>query len=132
MFPGNRPLAALAAGLVAFNPIVAFMSAIVQNDTATLASGSAVVLALYRTLRRSPTCRDWLLVGAVLGLGILLKSGLLSMAAVVGTAALYAAWRAGPAWSGRARCSSAPWAWGCRWRCSTAGGSCVTRCCTAI
>lgn|GEM_PF-1180568 len=103
MFPGNRPLAALAAGLVAFNPIVAFMSAIVQNDTATLASGAAVVLALYRTLRRSPTCRDWLLVGAVLGLGILLKSGLLSMAAVVGTAALYAAWRAGPAWSGRAR-----------------------------
>ena len=37
MFPGNHALAALAAGLVAFDPMVAFMSAIVQNDTATLA-----------------------------------------------------------------------------------------------
>ena len=103
MWPANRPLAVLAAGLVAFNPMVAFMAAIVQNDTATLASGAAVVLVLSRNLRRSPSFRDWLLVGTVLGVGILFKSGLLAMAPVVGAAGLYAAWRASPVWRGRAR-----------------------------
>ena len=103
MFPGNHTLAALAAGLVAFDPMVAFMSAIVQNDTATLASGAAVVLLLSRNLRRQPDFRDWLLVGTALGVSILLKSGLLAMLAVVGAAALLAAWQAAPNWPGRAR-----------------------------
>ncbi len=103
MWPGNRPFALLAAGLVGFNPMVGFMSAIVQNDTATLASGAAVILLLSRTLRRQATFVDWLFVGSALGIGILLKSGMLAMAAVVGAAALYAAWRASPSWTGRAR-----------------------------
>jgi len=79
------------------------MAAIVQNDTATLASGAAVVLVLSRNLRRRPAFRDWLLVGTVMGAGILLKSGLLAMAPVVAAAALYAAWRAGPAFAWRER-----------------------------
>src|SRR5205085_9740200 len=83
MWPGNRPFALLAAGLVAFNPMVVFMSAIVQNDTATLASGAAVVLLLSRTLRRRGTFVDWLMVGSALGIGILLESGLLALVAVV-------------------------------------------------
>ena len=103
LWPGNIPLAALAAGLVAFDPMVAFMAAIVQNDTATLASGAAVVLMLSQSLRRAPRFRDWLLVGTVMGVGILLKSGLLAMAAVVGVAGMWAAWRAGPAWRDRWR-----------------------------
>jgi len=103
MFPGNVPLAALAAGLVALDPMVAFMAAIVQNDTATLASGAAVVLALSYGLRRLPRFRDWLVIGVLMGVGILLKSGLLAMLGVVGVAALYAAWRAGPAWRDRLR-----------------------------
>jgi hypothetical protein len=103
MWPGNLPLAVLAAGLVAFDPMVAFMGAIVQNDTATLASGAAVVLLLSRNLRRSPGFWDWLLVGTVLAVGILFKSGLLAMAPVVAAGALYAAWRAGPAWRARGR-----------------------------
>ena len=103
MFPGNRPLAVLAAGLVAFDPMVAFMAGIVQNDTATLASGAAVVLVLSRNLLRRPVFWDWLLVGTVMGVGILLKSGLLAMAPVVAAAALYAAWRAGPAFAWRER-----------------------------
>src|SRR5262249_12426100 len=94
---------ALAAGLVAFDPMVAFMSAIVQNDTATLASGAAVVLLLSRNLRRQPGFRAWLLVGTVLAIGILFKSGLLAMIAVVGAAALLAAWQAAATWLGRAR-----------------------------
>ena len=103
MWPGNRPLAVLAAGLVAFDPMVAFMAGIVQNDTATLASGAAVVLVLSRTLRRNPVFRDWLLVGTVMGVGILFKSGLLAMGPVVAAVALYAAWRAGPAFAWRER-----------------------------
>jgi len=103
MFPGNVPLATLAAGLVAFDPMVAFMAAIVQNDTATLASGAAVVLALSYGLRRVPRFRNWLVVGVIMGFGILLKSGLLAMLAVVAVAGVYAAWRAGPAWRDRLR-----------------------------
>jgi hypothetical protein len=103
MWPGNQPFAVLAAGLVAFNPMVGFMSAIVQNDTATLASGAAVILLLSRALRRQPTFVDWRWVGFALGAGILLKSGMLAMVPVVGAAALYAAWRASPTWAGRAR-----------------------------
>src|SRR5205814_8880371 len=38
-----------------------------------------------------------------MGIGILLKSGLLAMLGVVGVAALYAAWRAGPDWRDRLR-----------------------------
>jgi hypothetical protein len=101
MWPGNRPLAVLAAGLVAFDPMVAFMAGIVQNDTATLASGAAVVLVLSRNLRRSPIFQDWLLVGTVMGVGILFKSGLLAMGPVMAAAGLYAAWRAGRTWRER-------------------------------
>src|SRR5258706_15985059 len=83
--------------------MVSYCTAFLQTDTATLASGAAVILLLSRTLRRRATFVDWLFVGSALGIGILLKSGLLAMAAVVGAAALYAAWRAGPSWAGRAR-----------------------------
>ena len=47
---------------------------------------------LSRTLRRPATFVDWLVIGSVLGIGILLKSGLLAMAPVVGAVALHAAW----------------------------------------
>jgi hypothetical protein len=103
MFPGNRPLAALAAGLVGFDPMVAYMGAIVQNDTATLASGAALVLLLGWTLRRPFRLRDWVIIGVVTGVGILLKSGLLGMCAVIGAAGALAAWRASTAWRQRLR-----------------------------
>ena len=85
----------LAAGLLAFNPMLAFMAGVVQNDTAALAAGAALVLALSRCLRRGFGWRDWAVVGAALGVGIMLKAGLLALGAVVAAGVVYAAWCAG-------------------------------------
>ncbi len=101
--PGDPWLPLLAAGLVAFNPMVGFMAGVVQNDTAALAAGAAVVLALSHALRRTARGRDWVLAGAVLGVGILLKAGLLAMGAIAVAAAAYASWGAADAWPGRLR-----------------------------
>jgi hypothetical protein len=91
--PNDHALALLAAGLVAFNPMVMFMSAVVQNDGAALAAGAALVVVLGGLLRRPPTLRRWVLAGSLLALGILLKAGLAALAAPLGAAALYWAWQ---------------------------------------
>lgn len=92
--PADDALALLAAGLIALNPMVVFMSGVVQNDAAALAAGAALVVVMGALLRRPPTLKLWLLAGVALGLGILLKAGLLVMAAPLGAVALYQAWRA--------------------------------------
>jgi hypothetical protein len=101
--PGERALPLLAAGLVALNPMVGFMAGVVQNDTAALAAGAAVVLALSRAIRPRGSFRDWLAVGVALGLGILFKAGLLAMGPVAGAATVYAAWHTSTDWRGRGR-----------------------------
>lgn len=95
LWPADHRPPLLAAGLLAFNPMAAFMAGVVQNDTAALAAGAAVVLALSRCLRRGFGRRDWVLVGVALGVGILLKAGLLALGAVVAAGVAYAAWCVG-------------------------------------
>jgi hypothetical protein len=87
--------AILAAGLIAFNPMVVFMSAVIQNDAAALAAGAAVLVSLGWLLARGPSARRWFTVGVIYAAGILLKAGLLTLAAPIGLVALYAAWREG-------------------------------------
>jgi hypothetical protein len=99
--PADPALALLASGLLALNPMVVFMSGVVQNDAAALAAGAAVVACLAPALQRPPSFRLWLLPGLTLALGILLKAGLLVLGLPLAAAALYRAWRAGPTWTRR-------------------------------
>lgn len=91
--PAEPAFALLAAGLIALNGSVLFMAGVVQNATAALAAGAAVLYALSRGVRRSFTLRRWLAVGLAFGLGVLLQTSTLTLAAAIGLAGLYDAWR---------------------------------------
>src|SRR5438270_862546 len=54
--------ALLATGLVAFNPMLLFMSGVAQNNTAMLAAGAVVLFVLGRGIRRGFTWRTWVLL----------------------------------------------------------------------
>jgi len=99
--PGDTRFAALAAGLLAFNPMVLFMSGVVQNDASALAAGAALLAALGWLLRRGPSLRRWLAVGVIFAAGILFKAGILALGAPIAIVVLYTAWRAGPRWAAR-------------------------------
>ncbi|MBL8055624.1 MAG: hypothetical protein JNK29_02945, partial [Anaerolineales bacterium] len=87
--PDEPAFALLAAGLIAFNGSVLFMAGVVQNATAALASGAAILYTLGRGLRRGFTFRRWLAVGLALAGGVLLQTSALTLAAAVGLAGLY-------------------------------------------
>lgn len=91
--PDHEALAGLAAGLLAFNPMVVYMSAMVQNDASALAAGAAVLYALSRFARQGFTLRRWFMIGVIFALGILLKAGVLSLAAPIGFMVLDTAYR---------------------------------------
>ncbi len=91
--PDGRVLALLAAGLVAFNPMVLFMSAVAQNNTTMLAAGAVILYALGVGIRRGFRLRNWLLLGVLLAVGLLLQLSSLVMAAPIGLTLLYDAWR---------------------------------------
>lgn len=86
-------LAGLAAGLLAFNPMVVYMSGVVQNDTSALAAGAALLYALGRFAQHGFTLRRWFVLGSVFALGILLKAGVLSLAASIALVLLDTAYR---------------------------------------
>jgi 4-amino-4-deoxy-L-arabinose transferase-like glycosyltransferase len=65
----------------------------IANDGLALAIGSAVVLSLFRVVRRGSGMRDWLLVGAALGAGLLTKAYLLALLPVLPLTALLAVLR---------------------------------------
>ncbi len=92
---GER-LGLLAAALVAFHPMVLFMSGVLQNNTTMLSAGGAVVYVLTLGLRRGFTWRTWLALGVLLGLGVLLQLSSLVLAVPIGLALLYAAAMAAP------------------------------------
>jgi hypothetical protein len=62
------------------------MAGVVQNDTAALAAGAAVMVALSRALSGKFDWKRWVWVGAALGLGVLFKAGLLALSVVVAAA----------------------------------------------
>lgn len=100
--PGDTVFALLAAGLIAFNPMVLFMSGVIQNDASALAAGAGVLAALGWAVRR-PSAGRWLVVGVVYGLGILLKAGSLALAAPIALGVVSVAWTHHTAWQARAR-----------------------------
>jgi Predicted membrane protein (DUF2142) len=66
--PGRRWLAALAALLVAYQPMFGFISGSVNNDVGVNAGAAALTLLLIRIVRRGVTLRWGLLTGALLAL----------------------------------------------------------------
>ncbi len=92
--PGQRAFSLLAAGLLAFNPMTLYMSAVVENNTAALAAGAAVLWSLSWIWRNGFTPRRWMLVGLVWSLGLLLQTSALTLAAPIGIMWLYDVWRA--------------------------------------
>src|SRR6185436_10984364 len=92
--PADFGFAFLATGLVAFNPMVLFMSGVAQSNTTLLASGAAVLYALSIFIRRGFTFLRWWVVGLVFSLGLLLNVGALPLALPIGLAVGYETWRA--------------------------------------
>ncbi len=90
--PHDGLFALFTAGLIAFNPMVFFMSGLVNNDTAALAAGAGVIYLLSHGLRRGFTLKRWVVVGVALGFGLLLKASALVLLAPIGLVLLYDFW----------------------------------------
>ncbi len=78
-FPAQPPVATLATALVAFNPMLLFISASVDNDALAFAITTTVIAILVHLLRTGGGRRAAAVVGTLVGLGLLTK---LSAAAV--------------------------------------------------
>ncbi len=91
--PGDAAFASLATGLVAFHPMLLFMTGVLQNNTTMLASGAAILYVLTWAMQTSFTLGRWLLLGLLLSIGMLLQLSALTLAAPVALALLYEALR---------------------------------------
>ena len=87
--------AALAAALVAFNPMFVFISASVNNDTLATALSSLALLTGALIIRRGLTLRMAVLLGVLLGCAALSKASALALVAVIPVAIGVAEWRRG-------------------------------------
>ena len=82
-------LAALAAALVAFNPMFLFISASANNDNLATVLATLALLLLARLITRGATTRRYILLGVVLGLGVLTKVSNLGLLVVAATVFAY-------------------------------------------
>jgi hypothetical protein len=94
-WPERRAAPLLAASLLAFNPMVLFMSGVVQNSTAALASAAALVYALSHWLRHGFTLARWAWTGVLFAATLLIQTSGLALAGAVAVALGYDAWRRG-------------------------------------
>ncbi|MBI5031829.1 MAG: glycosyltransferase family 39 protein [Chloroflexi bacterium] len=69
----DKRLAALAAFLVAFNPMFIFISASVNNDNLATMLATLALLLLAQLVTRGATMQRFVMLGVVLGLGALTK-----------------------------------------------------------
>ncbi len=75
--PARRALAAGAAALVALNPQFLALSAGVTNDPMLIALGSLFLLLALRAMARRAVWRTWAALGALVGVGLLVKQSAL-------------------------------------------------------
>ena len=88
----DKTLAALAAGLVAFNPMFIFISASVNNDNLATLLATLALLLLARLITRSATMPRFVWLGVVLGLGALTKISNTGLFVVAAAVFLYLLW----------------------------------------
>jgi hypothetical protein len=91
--PEGQPLALLATGLVALNPMLLFMTGVAQNNTTMLAAGAVILYVLGLGVQRGFRLRSWVFLGVLLAIGLLLQLSSLVLAAPIGLTLLYDAWR---------------------------------------
>lgn len=92
-------LPALAALLTALNPMFLFIHAAVNNDALVTALCTVTLWQVVRWIDRSPTPRQWLILGVLIGLAALTKVSALALLLPVGmlaivTSARQRSWRA--------------------------------------
>lgn len=88
---------ALAAGLVAFNPMFIYISASVNNDTLVVALSTLALWLAAESVTGELTSRRAWAIGALIGAAALTKSSALALAGVVPLAILAAAFARGAA-----------------------------------
>ena len=93
LWPHAQAMPLLAAAVLGFNPMALFMSGVVQNSAAALASSAALLYALSHWLRRGFTLARWAGLGALFSVAVLVQTSGLTLAAPVATALLYEGWR---------------------------------------
>ena len=93
IFPERPILVASTAAVVAFNPQFLFISAAVNNDTATNAFSTVVLWLLVRGLRRGYTLRRITLLGLAMGLAALSKVSALALLPLAAVALVLTGWR---------------------------------------
>ena len=92
IFP-DRPMVILGgAALVAFNPQFLYLSGAVNNDIPAALCSVAVLWACVRLVREGPSVRTDVMLGVLVGVGLLTKSNLLALLALIELAYLIAAW----------------------------------------
>ncbi|MBI4789463.1 MAG: phospholipid carrier-dependent glycosyltransferase [Chloroflexi bacterium] len=97
--PNDKTLAAIAAALVAFNPMFLFISASVNNDNLAVMLATLALLLLARltkvtsVITRGATLTRFAILGIVLGLAALSKVSNLGLLVVAGIVFLYLLWQ---------------------------------------
>lgn len=92
----KRPFLAVAGtAFVAFNPMFIYLSAAINNDVIAAFSGAAVTLGCMRLVRdeRGLSLRWGLILGALFSLALMSKFNLAAIAALIGAAMTWVAWR---------------------------------------
>lgn len=92
----DKTIAAIAAAIVAFNPMFIFISASVNNDNLATMLATLSLLILAQIITRGATMRRFTGLGVVLGLGALTKvsnAGLFVVAAMVFAYLLWKDWK---------------------------------------
>ncbi|MBN1812972.1 MAG: glycosyltransferase family 39 protein [Anaerolineae bacterium] len=92
LFPRRLPLAVGSAALVAFNPMVLFISASVHDDPLANLVATAVLCVTARLLVRGATARRAAVLGLLIGMAILTKLTCLLVVPTVGLALFYRLW----------------------------------------
>ncbi|MBN1311710.1 MAG: glycosyltransferase family 39 protein [Anaerolineae bacterium] len=88
LWPDRAALRLLALAIVAFWPLVLYMSGTISNDALTMLLASLSLLLALRQMRDGPSWREASLLGVVLGAALLTKASLLLLAIPVGLAVL--------------------------------------------
>jgi hypothetical protein len=95
LMPGTPWAWTVGALAVALQPLFAFISSGLNNDSLLYTFAAALFYTLARMFRRGLTQRRGLAIGGVLGAGLLVKFNLLAFAPAVALALAIGAWRAG-------------------------------------
>ncbi len=93
LLPEYPAVSLVAGALIAFNPMFLYLGAAVNNDVPAGTVAAAITLASLHTVRDGITRRGTIWLGALFGVGMLVKFNVLAMLGVIEVALLLAAFR---------------------------------------